>query len=136
VTSWVGSPSEARAAQLIEAAVVLSVTRIVLAASPGRFTAGWVRRAGQGSSAPGLEAKAASVASNIARAASLLPSTCLSRALTGWVMLRRRGVPSVVKLGARRVDDHVRMHAWLEVSGTPVIGHEEAHEFVTLGRSP
>jgi len=49
-------------------------------------------------------------------------------------MLRRRGVESVVRVGAHRAESGLRMHAWLEVGGSPLIGREEASAFVALTR--
>jgi hypothetical protein len=55
--------------------------------------------------------------------------------MAGWLMLHRRGVLSTVRVGAQRAAaGTVRMHAWLEVSGKPFIGGEEAGEFVPLTR--
>ena len=50
-------------------------------------------------------------------------------------MLERRGIASVVRVGARREQrGAVSMHAWLEVEGRPLIGREEAADFVPLSR--
>ncbi len=131
-------PAElARGTRLLEAAVLLTATRLVLGTSPRRFTASLLRRASAESQwiSTGNAQRAHEVARVVSRVAPLVPgSTCLGQALTGWLMLRRRGVASVVRVGARRADAGVRMHAWLEVSGTPLIGREEAAGFVALTR--
>jgi hypothetical protein len=49
-------------------------------------------------------------------------ATCLPQALTTWALLRRRGVRSEVCLGARRVDDQLQAHAWVEVAGRSLDG--------------
>ena len=127
----------ARGTRLLEAAVLLTATRLVLGTSPRRFTASLLRRASTASrlSSSGNPQRAHDVARDVNRLAPLVPgSTCLGRALTGWLMLRRRGVNSVVRVGARRVDAGVRMHAWLEVDGAALIGREGAADFVALTR--
>lgn len=123
---------------LLEAAVVLTATRIAVGASPRRATAALLRRAsraGEGGPTP-ITTTALRVARDVRLVAPLVVgSTCLSRALAGWLMLRRRGVPSVVRVGAQsEVDSGMRMHAWLEVKGNPLIGQEEAANFVALNR--
>lgn len=124
--------------RLLEAAVVLTATRIAIAASPRRVTAALLRRASRADEEPGRGSptvRARQVAEDVGRVAPLVHgSTCLSRALAGWLMLRWRGVPSVVRVGAQRPSSGVRMHAWLEVGGAPLIGQEEAAEFVALNR--
>lgn len=127
-----------RGPRLLEAAALLVTTRVVLAASPRRLTAGLVRRAS--ASGPGLssasERRARAVANDVDLVAPLIRgSTCLSRALTGWLMLQRRGVPCAVRVGAQqRAGVGVRMHAWLEVGGAALIGQDEAADFVALTR--
>jgi hypothetical protein len=127
----------AHGTRLFEAAILLAVTRVVLRASPRRLTARLLRRAsGAGPLCSSSNRQHAhEVARDVNRIARLVPgSTCLGRALTGWLMLRRRGVASVVRVGARRVEAGVRMHAWLEVGGDPLIGRDEAAGFVVLTR--
>lgn len=60
---------------------------------------------------------ALAVARAIHRAAKAHPDTCLAQALAGRVMLRRRGLPSTVSLGARRGDGDFAFHAWLRSGG-------------------
>jgi len=123
-----------RGTRLVEAAVLLTATRLVLGTSPRRLTASLLRRASvAGPLSSSSTQRAHEVARDVNRMARVVPgSTCLGQALTGWVMLRRRGVASVVRVGARHADAGVRMHAWLEVGGAPLIGSEEAAEFVAL----
>jgi Transglutaminase-like superfamily len=126
-----------RGTRLLEAALLLTATRVVLRASPRRLTAKLLRHASvlapQSPSAPGQSAR--DIAEDVNRVALLLPgSTCLGRAFTGWLMLRKRGVASVVRVGAQRAESGLRMHAWLEVGGAALIGREEAAEFVALTR--
>jgi len=48
------------------------------------------------------------------------PSTCLTRSLLFNWMLRRRGVPSELRIGIRMENSALRAHAWVEVAGVPV----------------
>jgi hypothetical protein len=122
--------------RLLEAAALLTATRLVLLVSPRRATASLLRQASTARPANGATSCARDVAQAVNRVSPwVLGSTCLSRALTGWLMLRRRGVPSIVRVGARQEGGvGVRMHAWLEVAGAPIIGSEEAADFVALTR--
>jgi hypothetical protein len=51
---------------------------------------------------------------------SPFPVTCLTRSLLLAWLLRRRGVPTVLRIGVRIVDGTLDAHAWLERDGLPV----------------
>lgn len=127
----------ARYPNLIEAGALLAATRLLIAASPRAATARLLRRATRSSGAAGnCDPKARDVANAVSRVSSLLGrTTCLSRALTGWFMLRRRGIESVVRLGAQREErGELRLHAWLEHGGCALIDSEDAGGYVPLVR--
>lgn len=126
-----------RGPRLVEAAALLMTTRLVLAASPRRLAAGLLRRASAPAphGAPASYARARAVAHDVELVVPLVGgSTCLSQALTGWLMLRRRGVACAVRVGAQQAQLGPRMHAWLEVGGLALIGSDEAPDFVPLTR--
>jgi len=50
----------------------------------------------------------------------LLPARCLERSLTLRYLLARRGVDSVLRIGARRDGQQLEAHAWVEVEGRAV----------------
>jgi hypothetical protein len=56
------------------------------------------------------------VKKSILRAASLQPwkSLCLTRSIAAYIMLRRRGVPVVMFIGARFEDSLIHAHAWIQ----------------------
>jgi len=54
---------------------------------------------------------------------------CLPRALGAKLMLRLRGVPSVLHLGARLEEQGMHAHAWVMAGGIAVTGGEEAGAF-------
>lgn len=131
------SPSRLRRrARRVEAAALLAATRLALVASPRRIAAGLLRHASVADhSRQGAPVeRAREVAADVESVAPFVSgSTCLSRALVAWVMLRRRGLPAVVRLGARReAGSTLSMHAWLEIEGAPLIGSAEAADFVAL----
>jgi len=54
-------------------------------------------------------------------------TTCLGRAYAGGLMLRLRGIPSVVRLGAKLAPDRpFEAHAWLECEGAAVLGIDDS----------
>jgi hypothetical protein len=57
---------------------------------------------------------------NIAARHSLFPATCLTRSLLLQWLLRRRGVPSQLRIGVRFSQGTLDAHAWVECVGTPV----------------
>jgi hypothetical protein len=48
------------------------------------------------------------------------PENCLVRSLCLQWLLRRRGVASELRIGARLVGGQLESHAWVEVDGRPV----------------
>lgn len=70
----------------------------------------------------------------IQRAAVRTPgATCLVQAIAGWLMLRRRGVGSSVKIGVQKNDHAFAVHAWLCVDGAVCIGGTDSSgSFQTL----
>lgn len=75
------------------------------------------------------EARAASVDERVVRMLLLaarhhvVPANCLRRSLALRAMLVRRGVPAVLRVGAR-LDGGLVAHAWVEVGGC-VVGDSE-----------
>ncbi|HEX5734963.1 MAG TPA: lasso peptide biosynthesis B2 protein [Blastocatellia bacterium] len=45
---------------------------------------------------------------------------CLPESLTLWWLLRRQGIESQVKFGARKNDRRMEAHAWVEFEGVPL----------------
>ena len=59
-------------------------------------------------------------------------STCLVLAVALRLMLARRGIPAVIRLGVRKVEGGLSAHAWLLVGGEAVLGAGEASSFQPL----
>jgi len=129
-----------RAREALEAGSVLLGLSLIKGALPPKAISVLVRRASaeQPLSSGTVDAALVErVAQSVQYLGARMPrSTCLTRALTAWLMLRRRNVPSVLRLGATR-DDRLewRMHAWLVCGGVTIIGHEEADSFTPLARA-
>jgi hypothetical protein len=70
------------------------------------------------------------VRARVAQAARnhLYPMTCLRRSLVLQRMLRRRGIPTELRLGVRKEDGTLQAHAWLEYQGQPVGEAEDLGE--------
>jgi hypothetical protein len=54
-----------------------------------------------------------------------LKAPCLPTALVAQWMLRRRGIPSRLRLGIRRETSALAAHAWLEIDGKVVFGNSD-----------
>ena len=69
---------------------------------------------------------------SVLRAVNALPckSLCLSRSIVEFVMLRRRGIPAVIKVGARFASPScLEAHAWIDIGPSSVNS-----EFTTVRR--
>jgi hypothetical protein len=75
------------------------------------------------------------LARTIDRAARFVPhATCLVRALAGAQFFARAGQQVSIVIGVRRKGDALEAHAWLEVSGTVVLGSvQDLHGYHPLG---
>jgi len=71
----------------------------------------------------------------VTRAARYLPfrAVCLPQAMAAQMMLRRRGVPSVMHLGAAKgTEKPLDAHAWLDAAGVEVTGYPVAEGFTEI----
>ena len=61
-------------------------------------------------------------------------AVCLQQAMAARAMLQRRGIASILHLGARKgVEDPLEGHAWLDAAGVRVTGYPLDPELVELG---
>jgi hypothetical protein len=136
---WTSQPP-ARRALALEAALALAGFRLALALVPFRRIAGRLGTLGAESPAtvdPGQDALALEVQWAVAAAGRRLPwpSRCLVRALAGWWMLRRRGIPTTLHFGvAEAGEGPIQAHAWLRCGTRMVCGGEERERFRTIAR--
>jgi hypothetical protein len=52
---------------------------------------------------------------------------CLERSITLWWLLRRAGIPSELRIGARKNDSRFEAHAWIELDGQVLNDSPEVH---------
>ena len=77
----------------------------------------------------------------VTRAARHVPfnAVCLPQAMAARIMLKRRGVDSVLHFGARIGQDRIGQdkpidaHAWLDAAGVEVTGYPVANTFAEIG---
>ena len=65
----------------------------------------------------------------------LLPMTCLHRSLTLYRILRKRGIPSLVKIGTQKTETGINIHAWVEVEGHAIGEPGNVNEHFTVLKS-
>lgn len=133
-----------RQALVIEAIASLASARLMLAAHPFSRTA---RELGPFSPVGGATSGGQDFSSREARivqdvrwaihcVAPRMPfrAVCLQQAVAARAMLRRRGVTSVLHLGAGRDESgELAAHAWLDAAGTRVTGYPIAPHIVEIG---
>ena len=79
---------------------------------------------------------AAEIGWAVTRSARYVPfnAVCLPQAMAARVMLKRRGVPSVLHFGAGKGEDRpLDAHAWLDAAGVEVTGYPVAKSFAEIG---
>ena len=54
-------------------------------------------------------------------------STCLEKSLALWWLLRRQGIESDLRIGARKLDGKFEAHAWVERESIAVNEPQEGH---------
>lgn len=62
-------------------------------------------------------------------------AVCFQRGLALHLMLRRRGIPSVLHYGVAQ-SDGLKAHVWVDVDAQTVLGSEEAPRFACLASFP
>jgi len=51
---------------------------------------------------------------------------CLTQALAARIILRRRGVDTILRIGVKKEDRQLAAHAWLEKGGRVIVGGERS----------
>lgn len=130
-----------RRALLIEAVLWLGVARLALIAVPfpvlarrlGCFVPPCDSRVNDAKHGHEGEAElAAEIGWAVTRAARHAPfkAVCLPQAMAARVMLKRRGVASVMHFGAAKgTEKPIDTHAWLDAAGVEVTGYPVARQF-------
>jgi Transglutaminase-like superfamily len=68
----------------------------------------------------------ASIGSAASRNLFFRPS-CLEQSMVLWWLLRNRGIPAKLRIGARKSTNGLEAHAWVECGGTVLNEPEEKH---------
>lgn len=79
--------------------------------------------------------RAQQVCTRLRRVAHKLPwrTSCLVQAMAGHLLLRRRGIPTRIRIGVRKADGKLAAHAWLITDEhTMLLGAEGAEAFTPL----
>jgi hypothetical protein len=108
---------------LVEAMIILPATGLGLRWFHINQLTGWMGkiadlRAGK-TVAQDLQGEALRARRLVGAAArnGLYAGTCLSRSVTFWWLLRRRGVRSDLRIGVRKQKGELEAHAWVECDG-------------------
>ena len=123
---------------LLRAAILLPVISVSLKArgfrgtqeSLLRFRPGVLRDTRAGAASPQHEIARSQLTARMVNAAVRQVwsgSTCLEKSLALWWLLRRQGVASDLRIGARKVENKFEAHAWVEREGTALNEPEELH---------
>jgi hypothetical protein len=122
----------------MEALVSLAVCRFAIVMLPFRHVAAWVGLAPDDGPEPHGPAWTATLhrtgwAVRSAAARSPWSSTCLVQSLTGFVMLRRRGVAATVYLGVAKDDSgNFVAHSWLRCGDAVITGGSSQGTFSVI----
>lgn len=117
-----------------EATLWLGVARGAVLLFPFRWIAPYLGRLNEETTQVCLsseQAVAVDIAWVIRLSSTVTPwrSNCLVQAITGKMMLWRRGIPSTLYLGLKKDDHQLEAHAWLRVGAQMVTGGEIQGKF-------
>ena len=126
---------------LLEAAISLAIASLAIAMLPFRCIerlAAIPIRSQEASNQQRREI-VPSVRWAILRTAARVPwrARCFEQGLAAQLMLRRRGIPSVLYYGATQdARNGLHAHVWVQDGDVDVVGGESAHRFTVLARFP
>lgn len=108
---------------LIRAALVLPAVALLIRVAGFQRATKWLAKVAPlrtGTSLVPGRASAVDTSRMVAAAAGGLRAVCLSKAVTLWLLLRRQGVDSEVRMGVRKGPTGVEAHAWVVSDGVPL----------------
>jgi hypothetical protein len=124
---------------LAEALPALALASLAVKLVPFRRLAAWCSRSRLRACAAADEAFLRKARWSVEAWAKRVPwrTVCFQKGLALHLMLRGRGIPSVLHYGVRKdAGAGLKAHVWLTVGGRPVIGGEEAPAFACLASFP
>lgn len=61
---------------------------------------------------------------------------CLARALTFWVLLKRKGINTDLRFGMKKENEKLAAHAWVEYKGIPLTLDADVRQHYTAFQEP
>ena len=119
---------------LLEAALFLGVSRLVLLTVPFARIAPWLRRSPDRGLHDARIVLAVGDAVTIAARNVPWNAVCLPQAMAAKAMLARRGQGSALHLGAAKAGSGLTAHAWLVAGGEIVVGEVGIDDMAPLAR--
>ena len=112
-------------ASLVACFATLAATRGSLKLAGFRRTVRWAQRLGRFTDPVADRDGVAEQARGVAVAAAFFPgrAICLEQSLALYVLLRRRRIPAVLRIGVQPYP--FAAHAWVEIDGNPVYENED-----------
>lgn len=126
---------------VVEAVLTLAAGSFAIGVLPFRSTAGWLasRRGGRATDPAELDDLVRRCRWAVNAWADRVPwrAVCFQRGLALHLMLRRRGIGSVLRYGvAQDGEKGLHAHVWVDVGGRTVMGGEEAPRYALLASFP
>lgn len=127
--AWLALP-RTRKVQVLEAAALLALARLMVRTLPFHRYSGLLGRPVQQPGLPSLSVDETRVAEEIGAAIAIAArhvpwqAACLPQAMAGGWMLRLRGLPALLQLGAAKPQSQMQFHAWLHSGNVVVSGGE------------
>ena len=136
---WRLQPGERRL--LVGALVMLPLTRLALHVVGFRRWHSLLTRLVPHStqSSPADAAARGALTARMVRAATrdgLGRPNCLSRSLVLWWLLVRQGLPAELRIGARKKEDALEAHAWVELAGIVLGEDDDPHTLYAAFHQP
>ncbi|HLG46864.1 MAG TPA: lasso peptide biosynthesis B2 protein [Reyranella sp.] len=126
--------SQGQRLMLVEAALFLGASRLLLLTAPFGRIAPWLQRSADSGSHDARMVLAVGQAITIASRNVPWNAVCLPQAMAAKAMLARRGQGSALHLGAARARSGLTAHAWLEAGGEIVVGKAGIADVIPLAR--
>ena len=114
---------------LVRAALLLPLISVSLNIRGFRRTHATLRQFLRNSNAEGAGAEPEMTARMVRAAARYVPvhGSCLEQSLVLWFLLRREGIASELRIGARKSASGFEAHAWIECRGKALNETQEVH---------